>query len=123
MVTKMSAVPPEFDRKVIGKVPDENAASSAKRMSFSEKPRVPRSSFEIESKCRDAQPAPAGLVDGVLIVDRDRRIGRQVDGHPVATRVDDDVLRFAPRLAALVEPGKAGVHAAAGASARLNPPS
>ena len=68
----------------------------------------------VESTLGDADAAPAGLVDGVLVVHRAGWIGGQVDGHHVAARVDDDVLRFAPDLSALVEPRESTDHSAAG---------
>ena len=67
---------------------------------------------EVEAELSNADAAPARLVDGVLVVDHAWRVRRQVDRHVVAAGVNDDVLRLAPDLAALVEPRKAGDHAA-----------
>ena len=76
---------------------------------------------EIESDLSDPDAAPARLVDRGFVVDCAGRVRRQVDRHVVASRIDDDVLRLTPDLAALVEPRKPGNHAATGSIGKAEP--
>src|SRR4029079_314978 len=61
VVTNTSADPATLEAKEIGYVPDENAASSARRMSPSEKLRTPGSSLRSKRSCVMRMPRHPAL--------------------------------------------------------------